>query len=229
MDVLVSLGTNASYIFSVITLLFERAHQVCRLNANCLLHHQSRWATTSVGVFATKKLPQYHYACCCCASVLSIVAAIAAIFPEMSIDTGADGCSWVRLQASFEGKHPAEFFETCAMLITFICLGKYLECAAKGKTSAAIAALVELAPPTAVLLEVDSNGKISSEQEISTALVQCGDALKVLSPSLPPFFCTPLSSHGCLRLSNGIYIAFVMSIQADVRISVTRSSLSSQI
>ncbi len=28
MDVLVSLGTNASYIFSVISLLFERAHQV---------------------------------------------------------------------------------------------------------------------------------------------------------------------------------------------------------
>lgn len=28
MDVLVSLGTNASYMFSVISLLFERAHQV---------------------------------------------------------------------------------------------------------------------------------------------------------------------------------------------------------
>ena len=27
------------------------------------------------------------------------------------------------------------FFETSALLITFICLGKYLESAAKGKTS----------------------------------------------------------------------------------------------
>ena len=55
----------------------------------------------------------------------------------------------------------AEFFETCAMLITFICLGKYLECAAKGKTSAAIAALMGLAPPTALLLTLDSDGKVN--------------------------------------------------------------------
>ena len=55
----------------------------------------------------------------------------------------------------------AEFFETCAMLITFICLGKYLECAAKGKTSAAIAALMGLAPPTALLLTLDADGKVS--------------------------------------------------------------------
>lgn len=55
----------------------------------------------------------------------------------------------------------AEFFETCAMLITFICLGKYLECAAKGKTSAAIAALMGLAPPTALLLTLDVDGKVS--------------------------------------------------------------------
>jgi hypothetical protein len=31
-----------------------------------------------------------------------------------------------------------DFFETCAMLITVVILGKYLECAAKGKTSEAI-------------------------------------------------------------------------------------------
>ena len=51
---------------------------------------------------------------------------------------------------------PAEFFETCAMLITFICLGKYLECAAKGKTSAAIASLMGLAPPTVIILTLDA-------------------------------------------------------------------------
>jgi len=31
-----------------------------------------------------------------------------------------------------------DFFETCAMLITVVILGKYMECAAKGKTSEAI-------------------------------------------------------------------------------------------
>lgn len=29
----------------------------------------------------------------------------------------------------------ADFFETSALLITFICLGRFLEAAAKGKTS----------------------------------------------------------------------------------------------
>lgn len=33
---------------------------------------------------------------------------------------------------------PQDFFETCAMLITVVILGKYMECQAKGKTSEAI-------------------------------------------------------------------------------------------
>ncbi len=33
---------------------------------------------------------------------------------------------------------PTDFFETSAMIITLILLGKYLECTAKGKTSDAI-------------------------------------------------------------------------------------------
>lgn len=47
------------------------------------------------------------------------------------------------------------YFETSAMLITFVLLGKYLECLAKGKTSDAIKKLVELAPATAVLIVKD--------------------------------------------------------------------------
>lgn len=47
------------------------------------------------------------------------------------------------------------YFETSAMLITFVLLGKYLETLAKGKTSDAIKKLVELAPATALLLLKD--------------------------------------------------------------------------
>lgn len=47
------------------------------------------------------------------------------------------------------------YFETSAMLITFVLLGKYLETLAKGKTSDAIKKLVELAPATALLLIKD--------------------------------------------------------------------------
>lgn len=47
------------------------------------------------------------------------------------------------------------YFETSAMLITFVLLGKYLETVAKGKTSDAIKKLVELAPATATLIVKD--------------------------------------------------------------------------
>lgn len=72
------------------------------------------------------------------------------------------------------------YFETSAMLITFVLLGKYLECLAKGKTSDAIKKLVELSPATAVLLVKDKGGKCTGEREIDALLIQPGDSLKVL-------------------------------------------------
>jgi Cu+-exporting ATPase len=53
-----------------------------------------------------------------------------------------------------------DFFETSAMLISFILLGKYLEVLAKGKTSQAIAKLMDLAPETATLLTLDTEGNV---------------------------------------------------------------------
>ncbi len=44
------------------------------------------------------------------------------------------------------------YYETCAMLITFVLLGKMLEARAKGATNQAIEALMNLTPPTAVVL-----------------------------------------------------------------------------
>ncbi len=50
---------------------------------------------------------------------------------------------------------------------------------AKGKTSDAITALCQLAPPTALLVEVDDKGAVVREEEVATALVHRGDLLKV--------------------------------------------------
>ena len=47
----------------------------------------------------------------------------------------------------------AHFFETSAMLITFVILGKFLEAVAKGKTSAALSKLAELNAPDAILIK----------------------------------------------------------------------------
>lgn len=111
MDVLISLGTNASYIYSLISILHHHFNS----------HHMSG------------------------------------------------------------GYQPTDFFETSAMLITLVLFGKYLESAAKGKTSEAIVKLLQMAPPTAILVEVSPHGEPTGiEKEVSTALVHRGDMLKVL-------------------------------------------------
>ncbi|KAL5727515.1 P-type Cu(+) transporter [Ranunculus cassubicifolius] len=79
-----------------------------------------------------------------------------------------------------------DFFETSSMLISFILLGKYLEVLAKGKTSDAIAKLMDLAPETAVLLSLDGEGNIKNEQEIDSRLIQKNDVLKVVPGSKVP-------------------------------------------
>lgn len=53
---------------------------------------------------------------------------------------------------SAAGSHLGDFFETSALLVAFILLGKYLEAIAKGRTSEAIQRLLSLAPTTATLL-----------------------------------------------------------------------------
>jgi Cu+-exporting ATPase len=89
------------------------------------------------------------------------------------------------------------YFETSAMLITFVLLGKYLEVLAKGKTSEAIGKLLQLVPTHAILLTVDSSGKVMAEREIDAQLIQRGDLLKVLPGAKVPAdgICTWGQSH----------------------------------
>lgn len=84
---------------------------------------------------------------------------------------------------SFEGQ---DFFETSAMLISFILLGKYLEVLAKGKTSDALAKLTDLAPDTACLLTSDGDGNVLSGVEINTQLIQKNDILKIVPGAKVP-------------------------------------------
>ena len=67
------------------------------------------------------------------------------------------------------------YFESAAMILTLITLGKYLETRAKGKTGDAIRALMDLSPKTAVVLR---DGK---EQEIPVEQLSVGDLVVVRS------------------------------------------------
>ncbi|XP_019155814.1 PREDICTED: probable copper-transporting ATPase HMA5 [Ipomoea nil] len=73
----------------------------------------------------------------------------------------------------------SDFFETSSMLITFILLGKYLEVLAKGKTSEAIAKLMELVPEKAILVTT-SEDSTEVEEEIDRRLIQKNDMIKIL-------------------------------------------------
>ncbi|WP_291578576.1 heavy metal translocating P-type ATPase [Clostridium sp. UBA6640] len=65
------------------------------------------------------------------------------------------------------------YFESAAVIITLITLGKYLEAVSKGKTSEAIKKLMGLAPKTAIVIR---NGK---EVEITIDEVEVGDVIVV--------------------------------------------------
>jgi P-type Cu+ transporter len=65
------------------------------------------------------------------------------------------------------------YFESAAVIITLITLGKYLEAVTKGKTSEAIKKLMGLAPKTAIIIK---DGK---ELEISIDEVEVGDIIVV--------------------------------------------------
>lgn len=65
------------------------------------------------------------------------------------------------------------YFESAAMILTLITVGKMLEARAKGKTTDALKGLMQLAPKTAVILK---DGK---EQEVSIEQVKKGDLFVV--------------------------------------------------
>jgi Cu+-exporting ATPase len=78
--------------------------------------------------------------------------------------------------ASFRGMtgHPDVYFEAAAAITTLVLLGQVLELRARGQTSAAIRALLDLSPKTARVV-----GNDGGESDISLDLVKPGDRLRV--------------------------------------------------
>jgi Cu+-exporting ATPase len=79
-------------------------------------------------------------------------------------------------------------FETSAMLISFMLLGKYLETSAKGKASEAVSKLLTLQPPTALRVEGGEGGMGSSEvvSEVAASSLVPGDVVKVVPGATIP-------------------------------------------
>lgn len=73
------------------------------------------------------------------------------------------------------------YFESAAMILTLITLGKYLEARSKGKTSQAIQQLIRLTPQTAVVERDGAAVMINTEDIIKgdTVIVKAGESIPV--------------------------------------------------
>ncbi len=87
--------------------------------------------------------------------------------------SAAWGLSLYALLTAHPGHSPHLYFEASAVLIAFVLLGKALESRAKGRTAAAIRALMDLRPATARLWR-DGN-----EREVPVERVRVGDRVRV--------------------------------------------------
>lgn len=81
------------------------------------------------------------------------------------------------------------YYESCGMILTLITVGKYLETKSKGKTSEAVASLVNLAPQTALVIR---NGK---EAEIPASDLIVGDIVLIKAGMGIPCDCTIIEGN----------------------------------
>jgi P-type Cu+ transporter len=89
--------------------------------------------------------------------------------------------------------HGALYYETSAVLITLILLGKLLEARAKGKTSAAISKLMRLQAKTAI---VEREGV---ENEVPIATVSVGEIVRVKPGAIIPVDAIVLSGESAVN------------------------------
>jgi Cu+-exporting ATPase len=85
-----------------------------------------------------------------------------------------------------QGASGKDMFDTPAMLLTFILLGKWLESRARGATASALRSLAQLQPPRALLVTLDAAGAVATETDIAAALLQPGDLLKLAAGDRVP-------------------------------------------
>ncbi|HFU4204726.1 TPA: heavy metal translocating P-type ATPase [Streptococcus suis] len=79
------------------------------------------------------------------------------------------------------GGHPELYFESGAVILTLITLGKYLEAVSKGRTSEAIKHLMDLAPKTAQVLRNGQEVQVALEEVVvgDIVIVRPGEKIAV--------------------------------------------------
>ena len=98
----------------------------------------------------------------------------------------------VKIFQGTAGEMPELYFESAGMILSLVTVGKYLEARSKGKTGEAIAALIALAPESAVVVR---DGK---EVTLPIGEVEAGDTVIVRQGGRIPVDGTVLSGHAAV-------------------------------
>lgn len=113
-------------------------------------------------------------------SLVAIGSGAALLYGLFSMYRMAYGFGHGDLDTVHEYAH-ALYFESSAMILTLVTVGKYLEARSKSKTSDALGKLVDLAPKTAVVVRKGREETIPAEQVVSgdIVVIRPGDAVPV--------------------------------------------------
>ncbi|KAI3645756.1 hypothetical protein MP228_008684 [Amoeboaphelidium protococcarum] len=87
-------------------------------------------------------------------------------------------CYAVAFPKQFLMAPPMTFFDTCAMVISFVMFGKYLENIAKGKTSSALSQMYNMKPDFAYLVS-DYQMDNQKEEKVAAGMLQVGDTVRI--------------------------------------------------
>lgn len=116
---------------------------------------------------------------------------------DVLVAMGTSAAYFYSLAAYFGilGPHREVFFETSAMLIAFIRLGKYLEARARGKASEALKKLLNLQADKAIIVTEDG------EKEVPASVIQVGDVVLVRAGDIIPVDGEVLEGSGAVNES----------------------------
>lgn len=122
-------------------------------------------------------------------SLVAIGSGAALVYGIFAMFRMAYGCGHGDMELVHEYAH-ALYFESAAMILTLVTVGKYLEARSKAKTSDALDKLMDLAPKTAVVLRNGEEVTIPAEQ------VAAGDIVVIRPGEGIPVDGVVLKGHG---------------------------------
>ncbi|MGE5190098.1 MAG: heavy metal translocating P-type ATPase [Gemmatimonadota bacterium] len=113
-------------------------------------------------------------------------AGIRNLAPGMDVLVGLGTLSAYAYSAAMVAMGRDGYWDTAAMIVTLVLLGRYLEASARGRASASLAALVRLAPGQARRLRAAGGPPLPSAETVPVGALAPGDSIEIVPGSRIP-------------------------------------------